>query len=325
MAENVSANTPLARKYLSFKGNIFIICLLISFFSWFFIRYAHDITITSTYSVDFVYPYTDRILVNVPDNQLYLQIKSNGLQLFLKQIFSPVQTLQVRLKKSNLDEEILKGSSNLSSAEIISQVSIQLGIPFSNIQMTRDTFSFMLEKAVTAKLPVKPNLNLDFETSYYLHGKIKTIPDSVEVITTNAALKKLHYIETESQKLTNLSASQDISLPLIKPKLHCVMPLQNVDIHIPIEKYTETSFMVPVTCDSTNLKLKFFPGNVSVKCLVAYKDFKTITSDMFTLMINKEALSKINSKKIKLKLTHFPAEVKVLYIEPSYVEYIILK
>ncbi|MEI8203412.1 MAG: hypothetical protein WCH34_10400 [Bacteroidota bacterium] len=325
MADNLSANTVSSRRYFNFKGSIFIICLLISFFSWFFIRYAHDITITSTYSVDFVYPYTDRILVNSPDNQLYLQIKSNGLQLILKQLFSSNQKLQVRLKRSNLDDNIQKGISNLTSAEIINQVSTQLGIPFSNIQMTRDTLSFILEKAISAKLPVRPNVSLDFATSYYLHGKVKTIPDSVEVIATSSVLQKTHFIETENITFSNLNSSKKAILSLIKPNSHCIIPDQTVDVQIPVEKYTETNYKVSVACDTTHLKLKFFPSQVNVKCLVAFKDFKTITPDMFTLVVNNDALNNKSHQKIKLKLTHFPAEVKVLYIEPSYVDYIILK
>ncbi len=325
MAENTAENTVFRRKLLNFKGNILIVCFFISFSSWFFIRYAHDITINTSYPVEFIYGYSDRILVNVPDNRLYLQIRSNGLNLLLKQLFTSPQKLQVRLKKSNLDESIQRGTAVLTSSEIINQVSTQLGIPFGSIQMTRDSLFFSLEKAFSKKVPIRANVSLSFDPSFYLYGKIATTPDSVELTSTEGLLSKISFVETENKLLQNLNSNQSIQINLIKPSPHITMPVQQVNVQIPIEKYTETKFLVPVTCDSAGLKIKFFPNEVSVKCLVAFKDFKNIIPNLFKIVINKEALNNIRKQKVTLKLTKFPSEVKVLYLDPPSVDYLILK
>lgn len=64
---------------------------------------------------------------------------------------------------------------------------------------------------------------------------------------------------------------------------------------------------------------------MKVVYLIALKDFKNIDPEMFTCTVNMPDDGAPNGKRLNVEVSDHPSSIKIQYVMPSDVEYIILK
>lgn len=74
----------------------------------------------------------------------------------------------------------------------------------SVIDIVPDTVSFFIERIVSKKLPVVPDLKMSFKTGFGLASSIKVVPDSVVVFGPKSLMEKLSSFSTQAIKLSAL-------------------------------------------------------------------------------------------------------------------------
>ena len=90
-----------------------------------------------------------------------------------------------------------------------------------------------------------------------------------------------------------------------------------------VEKYTEMDIEVPIQVPD-NMRVRFFPETMSVKCLVAMKDYASIVADDFVAAVDKQQLKALQPL-LDVHLVTWPQSVQVLNTQPDKVEYLIVQ
>ena len=91
---------------------------------------------------------------------------------------------------------------------------------------------------------------------------------------------------------------------------------------VDLERYTEMDVEVPVTVTDT-LSVRFFPEKMTLKCMVAIKDYGSVTPASFVVQADTAQLHR-RLPLLDIRLVSAPAKVQVLKTEPDKVEYLIM-
>jgi hypothetical protein len=116
---------------------------------------------------------------------------------------------------------------------------------------------------------------------------------------------------------------------LVKPKIAGDFSTdpEQVRLIIPVEKFTESEINVPITQrnNTSNLRLKLFPETVKITYLVALNDYKKVDADMFSCFVYVSEAKENSGKKLQVTAGTYPKFIKIIRIQPSEVDYLILK
>ncbi len=186
---------------------------------------------------------------------------------------------------------------------------------------------FEFSTVTSKKVPVKPNVEFNFEKQFQLSDSLRLKPDSVFVKGANEVIDTIEFVTTELCKLDGINQSQTIKVNLINPwKVQDVDLSENeTELTLNVERFTESTIGIPISIGSSDgLEIKTFPEKVNITYLVALKDYKRISQDMFIVRIDTSAGLK-DSKKLKLEIIQHPSFIKITRIDPLEVEFLVLK
>ena len=99
--------------------------------------------------------------------------------------------------------------------------------------------------------------------------------------------------------------------------------MKEVKVDVQVEKYTEMDIEVPIKA-SGNLRVRFFPETMSVKCLVAVRDYASITPEHFSVAVDKQQMEAMQPL-LDVRLASWPPTVQILRTHPDKVEYLIVQ
>ena len=155
--------------------------------------------------------------------------------------------------------------------------------------------------------------------------EIKVIPDSVVISGSYKKINTIKFVETEPCKFTDLEDTLKTKCK-IKPIQATKTSVKNVEVIIPIEKYTEKSFKIPVKVKNCpdSLNLVTFPNEINLTYKVVLSKFKTAEPEDFNVSVDYNNI-KENNEKLKINLESAPDFIKSVQLTPKYVEYIIEK
>jgi hypothetical protein len=317
-----SKNIKSRRKLL-----IFSLCLTVALFFWLLIKFSKNYQLTVDCPVSFVNLPHERVLMNNADTTLKITIKSKGFNLLYYQIFKHKIHFNIDASQLKLSDIQNDSISYIGAAQFSKIFNRQLNFDFEILNIQPDTFALHWEKAYFKKLPVKPNLVLNFAKQYQLYDSIRIQPDSILVSGTKSDISKIAFLNCKRTTLNNLSASQvaeaDILLPANLSKLKLFT--QKVKINISVEKFTEAEMEIEVKpSENNNLKnIKLFPEKVKITYLVALKDFKKVNRE--SIEADADINTSSNNLSASVHLTKFPSFIKISKIYPERLEYIIFK
>ena len=186
------------------KIYIFIAAILFSFILWGSISlsdfYYTDIDLKLVLT-EFPYGYTSGS--KIPDN-ISLRVKGRGWRLVSLNIGAE-SDFRVSVNGDS-GQKVIGIASNLTNNRwILSELEI--------IDIAPDTIVCNIEKIVSRKLPVVPQLNLDFKPGYGLASEIIYSPDSILISGPAGIVRNMEQIRTQEIELTSLDSKiQKIAL-----------------------------------------------------------------------------------------------------------------
>jgi len=304
--------------------SIFLICLLISISIWLLIKMSKDYSSDIPYKINFVNPPSDQIITKAFDSVVYLKIDSRGFDLLTKIYFKKKNPLIIDLQNIQIYNTSSIVGSYIISASLLKQIRNQNEFSNSISKISPDTLYLNLEKTISKEVDVLLNIDILPKQQHYVYGKIIQSIQKITISGPPSLIDSINSISTEYVKLVNIQSNQLFSLKLINPyrdsQLH--LSIDSVQVQIPIEQFTESSLIIPIKIfEKNDLRIKLFPETVTVKFLVALKDFDRITPDIFSAVIHYDEHS-LNSQKIEME--HYPTFIKIIDFQPKSVEYLIL-
>ena len=310
------------------KVIIFIIFLFISTIFWFLNALSREYSTDIRYPVRYINFPSDKILVNDLPSHFNLLVKSYGYNILKYKLRSNRKRIIINVKSY----PIIKKEGTTSNYYILTnsgrdKISTQISSELQLLEIKPDSIIFEFADAVTKKVKVKPNIDVELEKQYMLKYKISSIPDSIEISGPNNIIDTIEYVLTKYQRFRKVNESIEKNISLI-PNRHLIYSKKKVLITIPIDQYTESQSIVPIIIknlpDSLNLKL--FPNSVTFSYYVCLSDYSKLRNDLFEVFVNYNEINKNyneESEFLDVLLGSYPEYVQSIRYKPNKVEYLI--
>ncbi len=306
------------------KISIFLICLLISIFIWFLIKMSKDYSSDISYQINFYNPPSDQIITEARDSVIFLQINSRGFELLNRIYFKNTKPINIDLSRTSIHKERYTMGSYILSESLLSQIRNQYEFSDEIGRISPDTLYLKLENTISKEVDIQLNLEINPKQQHYIYGNVTQSHLKVEINGPPTIIDKIKNIETEQIELHNIDADQHLLIPLINPysNNNVKFSIDTIKIDIPIENFTESSLSIPIEIrNQSELNIKLFPETISVKYLVALRDFDRVSPDMFSAYINYDPSFKNYQTII---FSRHPDFVRLVDFSPKSVEYLIL-
>jgi len=183
-----------------------------------------------------------------------------------------------------------------------------------------DTIHLYVTKTVSTKLPVKSKISYSTAQQYMISSGPHFSPDSVTVKGPAHIIRKLQYIQTASMDYGKLNANINRYIPLQAPDKVELDP-KRVKLEIVVERFTETSFNIPVEVINVppDVKLELIPNDIEVSFQVPVSRYDDLTTSAFRLRAKYE---KTKEKKLYPELVLKPDYVQHIRLHRDHVDFI---
>lgn len=314
-------------KDLRFRNRlyVFFICLLISVFIWFSIKLSKEYNSSVEHSVEYNNLPQDKVLINSPPDNVYLQVKGQGTELIKSIINEPSQPLQI-----NLDDIVLEKTgkhnyvSEVPSVWFLPQIARQSQYYEKLVDIKPDTLLFRFEDLKFKKVPV--NLRLDYKLGdqVWLRKPVTVNPDSVVVSGIISAVDTVNSVPTRKTDLGLVKEQVNKRIKLKEFSSRFLnSEVDSVSVKLSAEKFTESQVTIPIhTNTPEGIDLKAFPERVTITFRVSLEDYERVDSSMFRAAVNYQPEK---GQFLKVEIVRAPNFVRINEIEPKEIEYILLQ
>lgn len=304
----------------------FLFCLLISTFFWVMMSLSKEYTIDINFPVTYINKPADKVIANNLSETINIEIKSSGFNLLIYKLKQKKETVLIDLKDSK--PLSIKNHYYLLTNSRIDKITSQFNTEIKVIKIYPDTIFLNFNKKITKTVPVKANLNIEFDKLYQQSDSIQLNPAFIQISGAADLIDKIKYVETEPLNLKNINDSLSLKLNILKtPELKLIDLSQlTVQAKVNITKYTEASIELPIEVENLpkGYGLKLFPDKVSIKYNVAFQNYEKINALQFRAVVDYLKIES-GSNKLKIQLQKYPSEIRAVKMNPEKVEYIIRK
>ena len=300
----------------------FLVFLAISTALWFLIKLSENYTTQTTFKLQFVEVPTDK-WVSSDDQSVKMSLMIDGFHtLRCKMIREPNRFVTIPLDEVPYRFE--SGNTySFSSQYVAEKVAERLGINASDITMNDAKIYFSMDALKMKVVPVVLQSDIKTQRQYDLYGIPVLDPSSVTIYGPQEVVDSIKAVKTELLAKTNVSQSfsETLQLDLLDGQIRS--NIKEVKANVQVERFTEMDVEVPIHVTS-NQRVRFFPETMSVKCLVAIRDYASITPESFTVTVDKHQMEAMQPL-LDVHLASWPPTVQILSTRPDKVEYLIVQ
>ncbi len=307
----------------------YLLFLVIAVVIWYLNALSKDYTAELKFKVRYVNLSDDKVLVEAPENHLMLTISAQGFTLLKYRLGLTFYPITIDASYQSLHHNRSADDSYYITAQsIFDKISVQIGSDIRLRQIQPDTLNFLFSEMIHKKVPVKVHAQMQFEKSFLPVGSMQITPPEVAVSGPRAIVDTMQYVHTKNKSFKKLKDTLRTELPL-QPVDQLKYSEPEVGIMLPVERHTEASITIPI--ESVNipeeLKMKTFPGTVTVSCLVPISQYEKLQPYMFRATVDYTTIKDVkdNQAKIRVVLVKSPEYVSDVRFHPKTVEYILEK
>lgn len=315
------------------KVAVFFLCVLLSTIFWLVTKLSRDTQAEFSLPLVFHPVPEEEILLEQSAQQLHFVLRASGIRLLAYRFQFPRDSLTIPV--NTLTPVSRSGTDYLllSSGQAANRLNMQLDPGHVLERVWPDSVVLRLVPASEKKLPVLPDVDLDFENRFGLYGDISLNPDSATIRGPSVVIDTLEALFTEKLEFTGLNKSVESQVAVSSPLPHHSLSIEPAHtlMNIQVAEFTEASVELPLTVscpDSLNREipegLRLFPHNVQIVCLVALQDYHRIDPGLFEAFVVCPGSDSPDGR-LQVVLRHVPAFIQVKDIRPSSVEYLILR
>ncbi len=300
----------------------FFVFLAISTAAWFLVKLSENYTTQATFRLQLSETPADQ-WVSSDEQQVALSMNVDGFHaLRYKMIRDPKRVVTIELGEVSYRQE--NGNTySFSSQYVAEKIADRLGINPSDITMNDAKVYFNMDPLKSKVVPIVLRSDIKPQRQYGVYGIPTLDPASVTIYGPEEIIDTVNSVQTEMLSKPSVSEtfSEMVGLDLLDGKIHS--NTTEVNATIEVEKYTEVDIEVPIHAVDS-LKVRFFPESMSVKCLVAMRDYASVNPESFSVAVDGEQL-KAMQPLLDVRLASWPPTVQILSTHPDKVEYLIVQ
>lgn len=307
------------------KFSAFVFSLLAAILLWLVISLSKD------YTTEFVIPVSyknlpeQRILTNNLPREIQLTAKLSGFKLFAKQFKHKRDSLIIDVAEiSAASNDVSVSHVVVSTLKVVSAGHDEFAEADNLLLAIPDSLHFDFGERVSKLVSVKSNLHITFERQYDSSGYFSITPSLVEISGSKDVINGIRFVETESVSLQHIKADIRQKLKLTFPST-VFSKTADVELHIPVEKYTEGVLEIPVQVINAKagLQVKIFPDKVKVRYLVALSKYNKVDAEQFEVVADASGIENLKENRIRVTIKSKPAFIRMAEAEPQKVEFIL--
>jgi YbbR domain-containing protein len=299
------------------KINIIIISLIFSVVLWVSISLSSEYYASIKVNLKIIdLPYGYTVGTKLPDN-IIIKLKGKGWKLTSESLGSEAEFIASAKYDS--------GKINLNLYNSLSE-NRWLANDIEVIKIDPDTISFKVEKIVTKKIKIIPNLNLNFKSGYGLAEPVYIYPDSTFVYGPWSIIKNLNFISTEYIAYDKIDSRIKENLTL-NPISGISYGINSVALYLNVQKIVDMNF------DDLPVKIYDIPNDrgiillqnkVSIGVKGGIELLGKLTSDQFKVSLNYRNIT-MDTLGSVIPDIQMPPNLSLLYVKPERLRYIIKK
>lgn len=323
--ERFRKKTDRERINIKNKLLIYLFFLFISTVFWFLTVLNKDYSVFLEFPVRYTNFPPEKVVVSDVPEKLELRITGHGFTIIKHKFYSGLSPLQVDVSEAGITP--IDPTSQLYfllTRRFRDRLASQIGEDLQVISVQPDTLYFVLDDIVSKNIWVKPQVELSFRKQFMQKGDVRSIPDSVKVFGPRVIMDTIRWIATEKLKRSKVNDTIKKEVDLVP--LRTLQYIQDkVDLVIPVEKFTEKTFSVPIEAINlpSNFILRTFPGFIKVSTMVSVNDYNKLNPDMFRAVVDYNEITPNSGSKLKVTLEKAPGYVVNTKFTPKTVEFII--
>ena len=311
----------LSKLYKSKKVNILIAFSLLALLFSLLTKLSKDYTRTISFNVDMLNVPEEQIILKDSLHKINVTLTTYGFNLLKYYFVDP--TLQVDFAKLKRKSNYYLWTKNNEFQNIANQFNASTKIN----GISPDTIKFNYDTYFVKSVPIILNKDVTFASGFDIDGSYQLQPDSIKVIGAKSVIDTISNIETMtfSLKDVNSDINSSIQLKISKGNSDIKYSEDKVTIKGIIKKFTEGSFLVPVSVINLpeNVNIKYFPKEIEVIFYTSLDYYKTISENNFRIECDFSQVTDENSKLIP-KIKKQPDSVRNVRLGTKSIEFIIL-
>lgn len=300
----------------------FLIFLAISTAAWFLVKLSENYVTQTVCRVHFEDVPTDKWMSS-DEQSVKLSLNIDGFHtLRYKMIREAYRVVVISL--AEVPYRVENGNTySVSSQYVADKIAESLDINASDITMNEAKVYFNMDALKSKVVPVALSYDIRPQRQYDVYGIPMLEPSSVTIFGPQETIDTIKVVKTQmlSKSGVNQNFTETVPLDLMDGLVRS--NVKEVKAEIQVEKFTEMDVEVPITV-ADSLKVRFFPDKMTVKCLVAMRDYSSITPESFSVAVDMQQL-KAMQPLLDVRLASWPPTVQVLSTRPDKVEYLIVQ
>jgi hypothetical protein len=300
-----------------------MVCIFIATALWFLNALSKDYSTTISYPVKYVNAPDQKFLANVPPSKLDLKVDAHGFTLLRHKLsftHSPIilslSSITEGLTPQNRTYEVV---SSRHLKRIASQVRNEITVR----EVQPELLYIVLDSLKTKDIALKAAVDMDFKSQYKLKQALTLNPSSVQITGPATIVDTIDFLYTEPTVYKELDASVNNELTILFPEKTTIIP-EKTWLEIEVEKFTEKELKIPIQVlnKPDSIKLKLFPSEIKVSCLVGLSEFDNILPTDFTATVNYDSIN-TNTPKTTVSVEYQTSQIEIRRFSPESVEYLI--
>ena len=300
----------------------FLVFLVISTAAWFLVKLSEDYTTQTSFRLQLTDAPTDQ-WISSDEQSVKMSLNVDGFHVLrYKMIREPKRVVTIALSDVPYRQE--NGDTySFSSQYVAEKIADRLNISASNITMNDAMIYFNMRPLKSKVVPIALRSDIKTQRQFGLYGIPTLEPASVTIYGPDEIIDTVRSVRTELLSRVNVGESfnASVGLDLLDGKIHS--NTTEVNATFEIDKFTEMDVKVPIKM-TDSLKMRFFPETMTVKCLVAMRDYASITPESFSVAVDKQQL-KAMQPLLDVRLASWPPTVQIISTRPDKVEYLIVQ
>lgn len=323
-----TSTSPQSRRNL----RAFILCLLISFIAWGFIKISDDYVVDFELPVVFYNASQTEIISSQSHQQVTYRLRANGFQTIIHRLWPRVDVLQMDVRQAPRVTRNDNSWAFFTANQIRNALSELFPTDYEVLQVQPDTIFALLGDARQRKVPVTVRTDISFKRGFGLVGSIVSRPDSVYVKGPRNIVDTITAIRTQPLRLEDLSSSVNTQLQLSNPVPGGLLQISEgrVEVAFEVEEFTETSVDLPIKIryeegfEGKSLNIRLFPERVKVVCLVPLREFARFDNSLIEAYVVAPS-SFEELVKLEVRVESLVDDVRIQGFSPTLVEVIFLE
>lgn len=302
----------------------FIVFLITAVVIWFLITLSKVYTISISFPVKYSDLSQDKILQNEPLKEIDILVKSTGFNILSTRFLNQ----SIELNAGNLNKKstfsyyfLIKNQKNKIQRQLRSGIEIQ--------EISLDTIYLELGSLISKKVPLIPNLEIDYHIGYDLLDSEVIRPDSILISGPEAYVDQIDKIHLELLKLDDVKSDFSQKVKILRPENSNNLKVASefATISGRVEKFTEGVFEIPykVLNLPEGVDVTSLHKTVKVYFVVGLSDFNKIDKNFFQVVCDYTLSKENNLDYLVPKVIVKPAFIKSFKVVPNKIDFLIQK